>query len=65
MAGFKLNEIKSLSYEHPVIKNGYTDKSLHVNVLSSDISIKDIDKKVKEKFIGGKGYDLWFLWHAV
>ena len=65
MTGFKLNEIKSLSYEHPGIKNGYTDKSLHVNVSSSDISIKDIDKKVKEKFIGGKGYDLWLLWHAV
>ncbi|MEA1967916.1 MAG: aldehyde ferredoxin oxidoreductase C-terminal domain-containing protein [Thermodesulfobacteriota bacterium] len=65
MAEFKLKEIKSLSYDRPEIKNGYTDRSLHIDVSQSDISIKNIDDKIKEKFIGGKGYDLWLLWNSV
>ncbi|MEA2058953.1 MAG: aldehyde ferredoxin oxidoreductase C-terminal domain-containing protein [Thermodesulfobacteriota bacterium] len=65
MTEFKIKEIKSLSYDPPGISRGYTDKSLHVNVSDADISIKDIGEDVKEKFIGGKGYDLWLLWNAV
>jgi len=65
MTEFKIKEIKSLSYDPPGIRKGYTDKSLHVNVSDADISIKDIGEDVKEKFIGGKGYDLWLLWNAV
>ncbi len=65
MAQFTLQEIQSLPYERADISNGYTDKSLHIDVSSSIIEIKDIDDTIKKTFIGGKGYDLWMLWNAV
>ncbi|MCK5311710.1 MAG: aldehyde:ferredoxin oxidoreductase [Desulfobacteraceae bacterium] len=65
MAGLNLKEIKSISYERAPINKGYSDKSLHVNLDKSEINIKDIEAKVKDKFIGGKGYDLWMLWNSV
>jgi aldehyde:ferredoxin oxidoreductase len=36
-----------------------------VNISDADIAIKPVDQKTKDVFIGGKGYDLWLLWHAV
>ncbi|MBF0229944.1 MAG: aldehyde:ferredoxin oxidoreductase [Desulfamplus sp.] len=65
MAEFTLKEIKSLEYVRPEIEKGYTDHSLHVDLSSKDIKINPIEPKVKEKFIGGKGYDLWFMWNSV
>ncbi len=65
MTQLNLKEVKSISYERSQINRGYTDKSLHINIGNSDIAIKDIEADVKEKFIGGKGYDLWMLWNSV
>lgn len=65
MTQFSLNEVKSLSYGRPEISKGYTDHSLHINVADSNIEIRTIEDKIKELFIGGKGYDLWMLWNAV
>ena len=65
MAQISLKEIKSASCERAEIDKGYTDQSLHINLDSDDIFIQSIDEKVKNRFIGGKGYDLWYLWNAV
>ncbi len=65
MDQISLNQIKSVSYEKADIKNGYTDQSLRIDIGSSDIIISSIKEKIKNKFIGGKGYDLWLLWNAV
>ncbi|GAB6146984.1 aldehyde ferredoxin oxidoreductase family protein [Desulfocicer niacini] len=65
MDQISLKEIKSISYEKAEVKMGYTDQSLRVNLQNSDIIIRPIEKKIKEKFIGGKGYDLWLMWNSV
>ena len=65
MPDFKLKEVKAHAYERPAIEKGYTDHSLYVNISDSKITIKPVDVKTKETFIGGKGYDLWLLWNAV
>ncbi|MBC2705204.1 aldehyde ferredoxin oxidoreductase family protein [Desulfobacula sp.] len=65
MGQISLKEIKTISYEKAEIKKGYTNQSLRVNLDSSDIIINNIEKKIKNKFIGGKGYDLWLMWNAV
>jgi len=65
MNQINLKEIKSISYERAKIKNGYTDKSLRVNLDANDIIINPIEENIKNKFIGGKGYDLWLMWNAV
>ncbi len=60
-----LIQTKSISYERAEVKKGYTDHSLRIQLDTSHISILPIEKNIKEKFIGGKGYDLWLMWHAV
>jgi len=65
MGQINLKEIKSISYKKATIKKGYTDQSLHVNLDASEITIDPIEEKIKNTFIGGKGYDLWLMWNAV
>lgn len=65
MGQMNLTETKSVSYERAEVNKGYTDVSLRVNLTTTDILINPIETSVKEKFIGGKGYDLWMMWNAV
>ena len=65
MGQINLKEIKAVSYEKTEIKQGYTDHSLRINLDANDIIINPIKEKIKNKFIGGKGYDLWMMWNAV
>ncbi len=65
MGQIHLKKVKSISYKKSEIKKGYTDQSLRINLDSNDILINPVEKKIKDKFIGGKGYDLWLMWNAV
>ncbi len=65
MGQINLKEITAISYEKAEIEKGYTDKSLRINLDANDIIIKPIEEKIKDKFVGGKGYDLWMMWNAV
>ncbi|WDP85039.1 MAG: aldehyde:ferredoxin oxidoreductase [Desulfobacter sp.] len=65
MGQISLNEIKAVSYERSGVKKGYTDQSLRVNLTTSQVEIIPIKEEIKDKFIGGKGYDLWLMWNAV
>ncbi len=65
MGQISLKEIKAISYERAEVKKGYTDKSLRINLSETQIDIAPIEENIKDKFIGGKGYDLWLMWNAV
>ncbi len=65
MGQVNLKEIKSVSYEKAEVEKGYTNQSLRINLSSNDIIIDPIEERIKDKFIGGKGYDLWLMWNAV
>jgi aldehyde:ferredoxin oxidoreductase len=65
MGQINLKEITAISYKKAQIEKGYTDQSLRINLDANDIIIKPIEEKIKDKFIGGKGYDLWLMWNAV
>lgn len=56
--------IKEFKYDISPLEKGYTDKTLHINVTDKSITIKDVPPLMKEKFIGGKGYGLKYLWDA-
>ena len=65
MADVKVKEIKTLNYVRPAIQKGYANQTLCFNLSGSKISIKPVSEKMKETFVGGKGFDLWLLWNAV
>lgn len=53
------------SYTHTPLDKGYSDKTLYVNVGTNEIKEKDVPAEMKEKFVGGKGYGLRYLWDAI
>ncbi|WP_207727392.1 aldehyde ferredoxin oxidoreductase family protein [Clostridium vitabionis] len=57
--------IAEMSYEHTPLERGYTDKRLRIDIGTNEIQIFDIPADVKEKFTGGKGYCLRYLWDDV
>lgn len=63
LEGHKL--IKEFKYELGKIEKGYNNKSLYVNLTTSEIKSKPIPQEMKDKFIGGKGFGLRYLWDAV
>jgi aldehyde:ferredoxin oxidoreductase len=65
MSEFDLKEIKTFQYVRPGIQKGYANQTLYVNVSDSQIRIKPVSEKMKQVFVGGKGFDLWLLWNAV
>ena len=56
--------LKEWSYEFTPLNKGYVDKSLYVNLSDNTIKEKIVPAEMKEKFIGGKGYGLRYLWDA-
>ncbi len=65
MAALQFKEIKTLPYGRPAIQKGYANQTLHVNLSDATISCQPVSEKMKETFVGGKGFDLWLLWNAV
>ncbi|WP_031513900.1 aldehyde ferredoxin oxidoreductase family protein [Desulfofalx alkaliphila] len=52
-------------YTPAKLDRGYANKSLYINLSENKIEEKVVTETMKEKFIGGKGFGLWYLWNAV
>ena len=65
MTEIKMETIKTFDYDKPSIEKGYANQTLSIDISDSEISIKPVTDKMKDVFIGGKGFDLWLLWNAV
>ena len=52
-------------YELGEIDKGYTNRTLYVNISENIIQKKEVTQFMKDKFVGGKGFGLWYLWNAV
>ncbi len=60
-----LNVLSEFTYTVPGIERGYAGQTLYVNVGDGSIMAKPVTEEMKTKFVGGRGFDLWLLWHAV
>jgi len=65
MTPLKTTSVKALTYQRRDVDKGYTNQYLDVDLSAETIAIGSIEEKIKKTFIGGKGFDLWLLWHAV
>ncbi|MHA2312545.1 MAG: aldehyde ferredoxin oxidoreductase N-terminal domain-containing protein, partial [Candidatus Thorarchaeota archaeon] len=57
--------LTEFAYDVPKIEKGYANQTLYINLSDNTIKIKPVDKKMKETFTGGKGYDLWLMWNGL
>ena len=57
--------LKEYNYQPIQLEKGYAGRSLYINVSDLRIEEKAVTEFMKDKFVGGKGFDLWYLWHAV
>lgn len=55
----------TLEYEHQTIRKGYANQTLSVNLDNDDIQVQPVTERMRNLFVGGKGFDLWMLWQAV
>ena len=47
------------------VDRGYTDRRLIVDLTTNTFEERPIEAMVKEKFTGGRGYGIYYLWQAV
>ncbi len=52
-------------YKPTTISKGYNMRTLHVNLSASEITEKPVSQKMRDTFIGGKGFNLWLLWNSL
>ncbi|MBN2460375.1 MAG: aldehyde:ferredoxin oxidoreductase, partial [Candidatus Cloacimonetes bacterium] len=57
--------LAEFSYSPAPLEKGYTRKTLYVNVSENRIMEKPVSSEMEYLFVGGKGFGLWLLWHAV
>jgi aldehyde:ferredoxin oxidoreductase len=54
-------------FEYPLapVDKGYNRRTLYVNVGDLTVKSKPVTEQMIDKFVGGKGFDLWLMWHGV
>ena len=57
--------LTEFTYEAAPVERGYTGQTLYVNLSENAVAAKPVTAVMKEKFIGGRGFGLWLLWHGV
>jgi aldehyde:ferredoxin oxidoreductase len=56
--------LTTYKYTWAPIEKGYNNRTLYINVGDCIIKEKPVTQEMKDKFIGGKGFDLRLLWDA-
>ena len=52
-------------YDIHEVQKGYANRTLYVDLSKNEIIIKSVTDEMKDKFIGGKGFDLWLMWNSL
>jgi len=57
--------IAESKYQRGKVERGYNNRTLYINISDKRIVEKPLTKDMKEKFTGGRGFDLWLLWQSL
>ncbi len=57
--------LAEFSYDLKPLEKGYNRRTLYVNVGNKEIKNKPVSDMMIDKFTGGKGFDLYLMWHGV
>jgi len=57
--------LAEFKYELAEPDKGYNNRTLYINLTENRIESKPVSDKMKDTFVGGKGFDLWLLWNGL
>jgi len=57
--------LAEFEYEPSKVKKGYNNRTLYINLTTMKVESKPVSQKMKEIFVGGRGFNLWLLWNAL
>ncbi|MDZ4182452.1 MAG: aldehyde ferredoxin oxidoreductase C-terminal domain-containing protein [Candidatus Cloacimonadaceae bacterium] len=57
--------LAEFSYELKPIDKGYNRRTLYINLGDKVIKEKPVTDMMIDKFVGGKGFDMYLMWHGV
>ena len=57
--------LAEFEYEPVTLDRGYANRWLYVNVGTREFRTEPVTQQMKDLFTGGKGFDLWIMWHMV
>jgi aldehyde:ferredoxin oxidoreductase len=57
--------IAEFKYSLGKVERGYNNRTLYIDLSSMKITSKPVTEMMRDKFIGGRGFDLWLLWNAL
>ncbi len=46
-------------------QRGYNMRTLHVDLSTLKVTEKPVTQQMKDVFVGGRGFGLWYLWNAI
>ena len=52
-------------FEPSLPERGYTNRTLHIDLSTLKVTEKAVTQQMKDIFIGGRGFGLWYLWNAI
>jgi aldehyde:ferredoxin oxidoreductase len=61
----KRKVLKEVPFSPSLPCKGYNDRILYVNLSSLTVQEKPVTQQMKDLFVGGRGFGLWYLWNAV
>lgn len=53
------------AYEPVRLERGYAGRTLYVNLSENRIEARPVTALMKDTFTGGKGFDLYLMWHGI
>ena len=57
--------LAALDYAPARVRHGYANRTLHVDLSTNTIEIRPVSQYMKDFFTGGKGFDLYLMWHSI
>jgi aldehyde:ferredoxin oxidoreductase len=57
--------LAEFNYDLKPVDKGYNRRTLYIDLSSKKIESKPVSQMMIDKFVGGKGFDLYLMWHGV
>ncbi|HPS78257.1 MAG TPA: aldehyde ferredoxin oxidoreductase N-terminal domain-containing protein, partial [Thermoanaerobaculaceae bacterium] len=57
--------LKEVPFTPSLPELGYNNRTLHIDLSTLTVTEKPVTQQMKDIFIGGRGFGLWYLWQAI